>query len=156
MITALYAGSFDPFTLGHLDVLESSTKIFDSVIVAVAYNNNKQCLLSVEDRVNIIKDCTKHIKNVKVTSYEGLTVTFAKQAGATVLIRGIRSVSDCENEIRIALNNALLDKNIQTIFLPTNPEYSFISSSGVKEIYFNNGDISKLVPQEVITYLKNQ
>ena len=156
MKTAIYPGSFDPITYGHIDVLETSAGIFDKVIIAVAKNSEKNSFLTVEQRVNLIKASTQHLKNVEVDSFEGLTIEYAKKRGAEILIRGLRAVSDFEYEMQLSQTNSALAENIKTVFLITKPEYNFISSSQVKEILINNGDISKFVPKEVNEYFKTK
>ena len=158
MKIAIYPGSFDPITNGHLDVLKTSSEIFDKVIIAVAYNHEKKNsgLLNVEERVELIKKCTKDFPNVEVDSFVGLTVEYAKQKGAKVLIRGLRAVSDFEFEMQLSQTNSALDKEIKTIFLTTRPKYNFISSSSVKEVFDFGGDISKFVPEVVNEYLKEK
>lgn len=154
-ITALYAGSFDPVTFGHLDILSAGLKMFDKVIIAVANNSLKKCLLSVEKRVELIKEVTENMENAEVVSFKGLTADYAKERGASVLIRGVRSLSDFENEISISHINRTLCEDIQTVFIASKPEYEFISSSAVKDIIFNGGDVSKFVPKTVAKYLKS-
>lgn len=156
MKIAIYPGSFDPITKGHLDVLETSAGIFDKVIIAVAKNAEKKGFLTVEERVSLIKESTKHLKNVEVDSFEGLTIDYAKKRGAEILIRGLRAVSDFEYEMQLSQTNSALASEIQTVFLITKPEYNFISSSTVREILLNNGDISKFVPAPVFEYLSNR
>ncbi|MGN1125392.1 MAG: pantetheine-phosphate adenylyltransferase [Candidatus Gastranaerophilaceae bacterium] len=156
MKTAIYPGSFDPITNGHLDVLKTSSEIFDKVIIAVANNPTKNGLLTVEERVEVIKQCVENFENVEVDSFEGLTVEYAKQKGAKVLIRGLRAVSDFEFEMQLSQTNSALEKDIKTIFLTTRPKYNFISSSSVKEVFDFGGDISKFVPEVVVNYLKNK
>ena len=156
MKIAIYPGSFDPITKGHLDVLETSAGIFDKVIIAVAKNSEKNGFLSVEERVNLIKESSKHIKNVEVDSFEGLTIEYAKKRNAQILIRGLRAVSDFEYEMQLSQTNSALAQEVQTVFLITKPEYNFISSSTVREILLNNGDISKFVPSAVFEYLSNR
>lgn len=154
MKIALYSGSFDPVTLGHLDVIKDGANIFDKLIVAVADNPDKKSMFSVEQRKNFITECVKNMTNVEVDTYTGLTVEYAKRKGADILLRGLRSVSDFEYELQLSQNNRLLEQNIKTVFLMTKPEHSFISSSGVKEVLKNNGDISKYVPSEIIGKIK--
>lgn len=156
MKIAIYPGSFDPITKGHLDVLETSAGIFDKVIIAVAKNSEKKGFLTVEERVNLIKESAKHLSNVEVDSFDGLTIEYAKHRGAQILIRGLRAVSDFEYEMQLSQTNSALAGDIQTVFLITKPEYNFISSSTVREILLNNGDISKFVPSPVYEYLNKR
>ncbi len=158
MKTAIYPGSFDPITNGHLDVLKTSSEIFNKVIIAVAYNPEKKNsgLLSIDERVELIKKCVKDFDNVEVDSFEGLTVNYAKQKGAKVLIRGLRAVSDFEFEMQLSQTNSAIEKDIKTIFLTTRPKYNFISSSSVKEVISLGGDVSKFVPEVVNSYLKEK
>ncbi len=155
MKIAIYPGSFDPITNGHLDVLKTSAGIFDRVIIAVARNPEKTGFLTVEERVKLIKESVKHIKNVEVDFFDGLTIEYARKMGAEVLIRGLRAVSDFEYEMQLSQTNSALAADIQTVFLITKPEYNFISSSTVREILMNKGDISKFVPKPVFEYLTN-
>ena len=156
MKIAIYPGSFDPITKGHLDVLKTSAGIFDKVIIAVAKNSEKNGFLPVEDRVRLIRESVNGIKNVEVDSFEGLTIEYAKKRGAEILIRGLRAVSDFEYEMQLSQTNSQLAEEIKTVFLITKPEYNFISSSTVKEILENGGDISKFVPEPVFRYLTNR
>lgn len=157
MKTAIYPGSFDPITNGHLDVLKTSCAIFDKVIIAVAYNSEKKGgLLSVDERVELIKNTVKDFENVEVDSFEGLTVEYARKKDAKVLIRGLRAVSDFEFEMQLSQTNSALDKDIKTIFLTTRPKYNFISSSSVKEVISLGGNVSKFVPEVVNEYLKKK
>lgn len=156
MKTAVYAGSFDPITNGHLDILKTGAEIFDKVIIAVAHNSNKKSLLTVDERLNLIKETVKDIKNVEVDTYTGLTVDYAKKQGAEILLRGLRTASDFEYEMQISHTNNKLANDIKTIFLTANPEFSYLSSSVVREILVNNGDISKFVPKAVYEYLKDK
>lgn len=153
MTTAIYPGSFDPITNGHLDILKSGSEIFDKVIIAVSYNVNKKGFLSVEERVDLIKQSTNFLANVEVDSFEGLTVEYARKKGAGVLLRGLRTSFDFEYELQLSQTNHALFNDIKTVFLITKPEYNFISSSMVKEILVNKGDISKFVPEAVEKYL---
>lgn len=156
MKIAIYPGSFDPITKGHLDVLETSAGIFDKVIIAVAKNSEKNGFLSIEERVNLIKASVKHLPNVEVDSFDGLTIEYAKKRGAQILIRGLRAVSDFEYEMQLSQTNSVLANEIQTVFLITKPENSFISSSTVREILLNKGDISKFVPAPVYEFLTSR
>ena len=155
MTLAIYPGSFDPITNGHLDVLERASKIFEKVIIAVLGNPNKNSFLSIETRVELIKESVSHLKNVEVDSFTGLTVEYAKAKSATVLIRGLRAVSDFEYEMQMAQINQNLGPQLDTIFLITKVENNFVSSSIVKEISLLGGDISQFVPETVNRYLKN-
>lgn len=153
MTIAVFAGSFDPFTLGHLDVLKQSLAIFDKVLIGVAHNPEKSCLLTPEKRIELIKLCTSDIPNTEVFSFEGLTVDFAKKHNASVLIRGLRNTSDFEYENQLAQINLTLNNNIQTIFFITKPEHSCISSSSVRELLCNKCNLSNFVPPEATEYL---
>lgn len=154
MKIAIYPGSFDPITKGHLDILHTASEIFDKVIIAVAKNPQKNGFLSVETRVNLIRESIKDLDNVEVDFFEGLTINYAKQKNASVLIRGLRAVSDFEYEMQLSQANSSLAPEIKTVFLTTKPKYNFISSSTIKEIFLNNGDISKFVPDAVYKYLQ--
>ena len=156
MKIALYPGSFDPITYGHLDILKNAAGIFDKVIIAVAHNGAKAGFLTVEERVELIRASIKDIPNVETDSFEGLTIEYAKKRGASVLIRGLRAVSDFEFEMQLSQTNSALCDEIKTVFLTTKPEYNFISSSTIKEILANGGDISKFVPEPVYVYLNNR
>lgn len=156
MKIAVYPGSFDPITLGHLDVLKDGAHMFDKVIITVSNNISKHALLSVEERKELIRQSVADIPNVEVDSFDGLTVEYAKKVGATILLRGLRAVSDFEYEMQLSQTNRSLSEDIKTVFLITRPEYNFISSSSVKEILKNDGDISKFVPRPVSDYLQNK
>ena len=153
MKTAVYAGSFDPITNGHLDILKAGAQMFDKVIIAVAQNNSKKNILTVDERIMLIKETTKDLPNVEVDSYEGLTVEYAKKHNAQILMRGLRTASDFEYEMQISQTNRKLANDIKTVFLTANPEFSYVSSSVVREILANNGDVSKFVPPNVAEYL---
>jgi len=155
LTTAIYPGSFDPITNGHLDVLERASKIFTKVIIAVSGNPNKKSFLPAEIRVNLIKESILHLKNVEVDTFQGLTVDYAKAKGAKVLIRGLRAVSDFEYEMQMAQINQNLGPELDTIFLVPKVENNFISSSIVKEISTLNSDFSQFVPEPVYRYLNN-
>ena len=151
---ALYPGSFDPITNGHLDVLERARKMFDEVVIAVLNNSQKKSLLDIETRVELIKKATKDMQNVSTASFDGLTVEFAKEIGAKFLIRGLRTISDFEYEVQLCQTNQVIAPDIDTVFLSTKPEHNFISSSIVKELSNHKIDISKFVPKVVVEYLK--
>ena len=153
MKIAIYPGSFDPITKGHLDILKNASGIFDRVIIAVARNGEKKGFLSTEERVELIKKSIVGLDNVEVDAFEGLTIEYAKKRGAEILIRGLRAVSDFEYEMQLSQTNSALCDKIKTVFLTTKPKYNFISSSTIREILQNNGDISKFVPQAVNEYL---
>ncbi|KGF72133.1 phosphopantetheine adenylyltransferase [Neosynechococcus sphagnicola sy1] len=146
---AIYPGSFDPITLGHLDIIDRGCQLFEQVIVAVLRNPNKAPLFTVEERLTQIQHSTRHLSGVKVDSFDGLTVTYAKMQQATVLLRGLRVLSDFEKELQMAHVNKTLSGQIETVFLATSNEYSFLSSSLVKEIARFGGSVDHLVPQHV-------
>ncbi len=146
---ALYPGSFDPITLGHLDIITRGSKLFKKVIVTVLSNPKKKPLFSVTTRVKQIQKCTAHISNVEIDSYTGLTVKYAKLRQAGVLLRGLRVLSDFEQELQMAHTNKTLCREVETVFLATAKEYSFLSSSMVKEIAQFGGSIEHLVPENV-------
>ena len=147
MKKAVYPGSFDPLTFGHLDIIKRAAKIFDELTVAVLDNKAKTPLFSVDERVNILKEAVKDIPNVKVESFNGLLIDYAKDKGFHTSIRGLRAITDFEYELQIAQTNAMLSKNqLDTMFLVTSVKYSYLSSSGVKEIAVFGGDISKCCP----------
>ena len=156
MKIGVYPGSFDPITNGHLDVIERASKIFDEVIVLIAINNEKKSFFNVEERIEMIKESTKHMKNVKVDSYDGLTMRYAKKVNAIALIRGLRVVSDFEYEWKLAAANEFIDNSIEMIFFMAKKETSFISSSSIKELYQNQVDIRSLGPKSVIEMLKRK
>lgn len=146
---AIYPGSFDPITLGHLDIIERGVRLFDQVIVTVLSNPNKQPLFPIEKRMAQIRSCTEHLNNVKVDSFIGLTVEYAKLNQAGVLLRGLRVLSDFEKELQMAHTNKTLWEGIETVFLATSNEYSFLSSSVVKEVAKFGGSVDHLVPKNV-------
>jgi len=148
-VVAIYPGSFDPITLGHLDIIERGVKLFDHVIIAVLCNPSKEPLFSQEKRMEQIRYCTNHLKNVEVDSFTGLTVEYAKLRQARVLLRGLRVLSDFEKELQMSHTNQTLWSGVETVFLATTKEYSFLSSSIVKEIARFGGSISHLVPENV-------
>jgi pantetheine-phosphate adenylyltransferase len=148
-LIAVYPGSFDPITNGHLDVIQRAATMFDRVIVAVAHNPEKSPLFTPDERVQLVRNAVRPFKNVDVDEFDGLLVDYAKRKGASVLVRGLRAVSDFEFEFQMALMNRKLNPRIETIFLMPKDEYTFISSRLVKEIAQLGGDVSKFVPVEV-------
>ena len=154
MKSAIYPGSFDPITYGHLDIIKRSAEIFDELIVAVLDNKAKTPLFSVEESVKILQEATKDIPNVKVDSFSGLLIEYAKKKDIHVSIRGLRAITDFEYELQIAQTNSKLSGGaLDTIFLTTSLEYAYLSSSSVKEIASFNGDISQCVPDFVADLL---
>lgn len=156
MKTAVYPGSFDPATFGHLDIIRRSANQVTHLIVGVLNNVNKKYLLTIEERVAILKELTKDLENVEIKSFSGLLVDFMKQEKADLIIRGFRAISDYEFEIQLAQTNYSLDPNIETIFLVTRNEYSYLSSSVVKEVASFGGDVSNMVPPISAEYLKRK
>ncbi|AGA58269.1 Phosphopantetheine adenylyltransferase [Thermobacillus xylanilyticus] len=154
--TAVYPGSFDPVTLGHMDIIRRAAKQFDKLIVAVLNNTSKNPLFSVEERKALLEAATSDLPNVEVDSFRDLLVRYMKTRNADVIIRGIRSVSDFEYELQLASTNHQLDSSIETIFMMTNPKYSYLSSSIVKEIAMFHGDVGDLVPPEVEAALRTK
>ncbi|WP_110929312.1 pantetheine-phosphate adenylyltransferase [Bacillus massiliglaciei] len=146
---AICPGSFDPITFGHLDIIQRGAKIFDEVHVVVLNNSAKNSLFSAEERIELIREVTSQMPNVKVDSFQGLTVDYAKKVSAIAIIRGLRAVSDFEYEMQGTSMNRLLNDQVETFFIMTKNKYSFLSSSIVKEAAKYGGDISKLVPQVV-------
>jgi len=150
---AVYAGSFDPVTVGHWDIIQRSSKLFGGLIVGVGTNSAKSPLLTAGERQMLIKEACADLENIKVDIFSGLLVEYCKSVGAEVIVRGLRAVSDFEAELAMAHVNYMLNPNIETVFLDTKASNSFISSSMVKEIARNNGDFSKLVPKNVESYI---
>jgi len=151
---AVYPGSFDPITQGHMDIIERAAKQFDTLIVGVLNNLSKNPLFTVQERMDMIREATQHLPNVEVDSFRDLTVNFVKSRQADVIVRGIRSVTDFEYELQMASTNNKLDSSIETIFMMTNPKYSYLSSSIVKEIARFQGSVNDLVSPEVEQALK--
>ncbi|WP_139785641.1 pantetheine-phosphate adenylyltransferase [Cytobacillus gottheilii] len=156
MKVAVCPGSFDPITFGHLDIIKRGAKVFDQLHVVVLNNSSKNPLFSVEERIELIKNVTSDIPNVKVDSFQGLLVDYAKSVKASAIIRGLRAVSDFEYEMQITSMNRVLDDAIETFFMMTNNQYSFLSSSIVKEVAKYNGNVSELVPAIVESALKEK
>lgn len=153
---AISSGSFDPITLGHLDIIKRGAKVFDEVYVVVLNNSSKKPFFSVEERLELIREATKDIPNVKVDSHSGLLVEYAKMRNANAILRGLRAVSDFEYEMQITSMNRKLDENIETFFIMTNNQYSFLSSSIVKEVARYGGSVVDLVPPIVERALKEK
>lgn len=156
MRIAVYPGSFDPITNGHLDVIKRAAKLYDKVIVVVLKNSSKSPLFSVEERIEMIKISTSELNNVSVDSFTGLLVDFAKQNDATVIIKGLRTVQDFEYELQMALLNKALNPEYETVFLMTDTKYSYISSSMVKEVARLKGDLNGFVPLQIVDKIKNK
>jgi len=156
MTTAVYPGSFDPFTNGHRDILERALGIFDKVIIAVVRNPGKNPLFSLDERVDIIKKSVPHVENIQVECFNGLLVDFMKQVDSRIIVKGLRAVSDFEFEFQMALMNRKLNPNIETVFLMTSSEYAFLSSSKVREIAILGGEVKCLVSPYAETMLKKK
>ena len=150
MKRAIYPGSFDPVTNGHVDIILRSSKIVDKLIVGVLNNSAKKSLFSVEERVSMLKELTKDLPNVEVTSFDGLLVDYMREIDASIIVRGLRAVTDFEYELQIAQTNHIENTDIETIFLTTNLQYSYLSSTIVKEFASYGGDISKFVPEQFV------
>ncbi|QDI90618.1 pantetheine-phosphate adenylyltransferase [Salicibibacter halophilus] len=153
---AVAPGSFDPVTNGHLDIIERSTKIFDKVIVAVLINRNKTPLFNIEERVELLQESFRDYPNVEVDSFDGLLVNYVRSKNANVIVRGLRAVTDFEYEMQSTSINRKMDKDIETFFMMTNNQYSYLSSSIVKEVAKNKGDVNGLVPSHVEDALKQR
>ncbi|MGN0317252.1 MAG: pantetheine-phosphate adenylyltransferase [Lachnospira sp.] len=150
MRKAIYPGSFDPVTLGHLDIIQRSSRLVDHLIVGVLNNNTKTPLFSVDERVNMLKEVTKDIPNVEVVSFSGLLVDFARKNDVQAIIRGLRAVTDFEYELAMSQTNRVAAPEIDTLFLNTSLKYAYLSSSIVKEVAMYGGDISKFIPEQVV------
>ena len=149
MKTAIYPGSFDPVTLGHYDIIERSSKIFDKLIVGVLNNSAKSPLFSVEERVNMLKDVTSHFPNVEVQSFAGLLIDFVRSNDANVIVRGLLAITYFEYELQLAQMNRVIAPEIDTLFLTTNLKYAYLSSSMAKEVAMYGGDISSFLSPEI-------
>ena len=156
MKTAIYPGSFDPVTLGHYDIIERSSKIFDRLIVGVLNNSAKSPLFSVEERVKMLKDVTKGLPNVEVMAFDGLLIDFARANEAQVIVRGLRAVTDFEYELQMAQTNRVLAPDVDTVFLTTSLEYAYVSSTIMKEVARFGGDLAKFAPPEIIQALHSK
>jgi len=155
-IVAIYPGSFDPITNGHLDLIARGSRLVDRLVVAILGNSSKQALFSVEERVEMLEEVVKPYSNVEVGSFEGLLVDYAAQRGANMILRGIRAISDYEYELQMALMNRRLNPEIETAFLMAGEAYSFISSHLMKEVVSLGGDVSGMVPASVEARLKGR
>lgn len=153
---AVCPGSFDPITNGHLDIIQRGAKVFDKVYVVVLSNSSKQPLFSTEERAELIRKVTAHIPNVEVDHYQGLLVDYAKEVKANAILRGLRAVSDFEYEMQITSMNRVLNDQLETFFMMTNSQYSFLSSSIVKEVAKYGAKVSELVPKEVEAALNHK
>ena len=149
MRKAVYPGSFDPVTFGHLDIIERASRVVDEVIVAVLVNSSKNPLFTIEERVSMLQQVTEHFSNVRIETFQGLTVDFARKIGANIMVRGLRAVSDFESEMQIAQTNHSIAPDIDTLFFTTCLEYAFLSSTIAKEVAYYGSDVSLLVPPVV-------
>ena len=149
MLRAIYPGSFDPVTFGHIDIIERASRISDELIIGVLQNKAKTPLFSVEERVIMLREVTKHLKNVKIVPFEGLLIEFAKKMDAKVIVRGLRAITDFEYELQMSQTNRKLNSDVETLFLTTSLDYSYLSSTTVKEVASFDGDITQFVPEFV-------
>ena len=156
MIRAIYPGSFDPVTFGHLDIITRSSKIVDELIIGVLMNKVKTPLFSVEERVKMLKEVTKDLDNIRIVPFDGLLVEFASRMNAGLVIRGLRAITDFEYELQMSQTNQKLDPNIETMFLTTSIEYSYLSSTTVREIAAFGGDLTQFVPEAVALELEKK
>lgn len=156
MQVAVYPGSFDPCTNGHLDIITRASHMFEKVVVAVLINEKKHPVFTLEERVEMLKVATKHIENVEVVSFSGLLADFMRSNGYSIIVKGLRAVSDFEYEFQMALTNSALYDKIETVFIPSSAEFMFLSSSIVKEVAKYNGDLDALVPEELVADIKRR
>ncbi|HLG43131.1 MAG TPA: pantetheine-phosphate adenylyltransferase [Planctomycetota bacterium] len=156
MAKAIYPGSFDPFTNGHLDIVKRAAPLFERLIVAIGDNPAKQPLFEKDERIRLIKEIARPLKNVDVEAFDGLLVDYAKKRGAKVVVRGIRTISDFEYEYQMALTNKALAPDIETVFMVTSKEYAFVSAKLIKEAASLGGDIATFVPPEIAKVMKNR
>jgi pantetheine-phosphate adenylyltransferase len=156
MKIAIYPGTFDPITNGHLDILERALKLFDRVIITVARNTTKNPFFTEEERMMLLRQVTKQYKNVEVDSFQGLLMDYVRQRKAIAVVRGLRAMTDFEYELQMALMNRKLDENMETVFLMPNEKYTYLSSNVVREIARLGGDVSKFVPSSVLKALQQK
>ncbi len=156
MVKAVYPGSFDPVTYGHLDIIHRAAKVVDELVIGVLINSAKEPLFTLDERVDLLRLTTSDIPNVVVMEFEGMTVDFARENNAQVIIRGLRAVTDFENEMQMAQTNQTIAPEIETMFFTTSLEYAYLSSTIVKEVAFYNGDISKFVRPEVVEAIEKK
>ena len=156
MIRAIYPGSFDPVTLGHLDIIRRASRTVNELIVGVLNNGGKTPLFTAEERVEMLREVTKDIPNVKVMAFSGLLVDFARHTDSTVVVRGLRAISDFDYELQMAQTNRKMNPHVDTMFLATSLEYAYLSSSTVKEVAFFDGDISEFVPEPVVEKVRER
>ena len=156
MSIAVYPGSFDPVTYGHLDIIKRSIRVFDKLVIGILLNSEKNPLFSMEERVEFLMEATKDMENVEVKSFSGLLVDFARENNADITVRGLRAVTDFEYELQIAQINNKLDSNLDTMFFTTSTDYAYLSSTIVREIASYHGDVSELVPPYVEQKLKQK
>lgn len=153
MKTAVYPGSFDPVTNGHLDIIERSAKIFDRVVVAVLHNSAKQPAFSIEEKLDMLHKVTNHLSNVEIDAFDGLLVDYTKLKQAQTIIKGLRAVSDFEYELQMAMANRKQNPEIETLFMMTSTDYSFLSSSIVRELAYHHGKLEGMVPDRIIPFI---
>ena len=156
MRIAVYPGTFDPMTFGHLDVIRRASELFDKVIVGVLHNSAKSPLFSAEERVNMLNEVTRDLPNVKVMSFSGLLADFARHTQATVIVRGLRAISDFDYELQMAQTNRKLNPEVDTMFFTTSLEYAYLSSTTVKEVAYFGGDLQEFVPECVVGEIRRK